>query len=168
MSLWPPGEPAGLPVWLWGEARASLPWLCGCRWLMHTPVSSAASHLSGHGDAGGQTGFYRKPRCPEKQWGRFELTKSCTLPESKTGYKSFPGFPLINPQDTTFLMHAYESICLYAATQNWSMKEQSCLLLSRAHGTLWKRKLLEKHFPCPTALLGLWALAQTWIFGLLE
>lgn len=69
MSLWPPGEPAGLPVWLWGEARASLPWLCGCRWLMHTPVSSAASHLSGHGVGEmlvDRTGFYQETQVSRK------------------------------------------------------------------------------------------------------
>lgn len=59
MSLWPPGEAAGL----WGEARASLPWLCGCRWLMHTPVSSAASHLSGQDR---QTGFYQETQVSRK------------------------------------------------------------------------------------------------------
>lgn len=79
--------------------------------LAFEAVGDSGTHLfplqavtsSGRGGCQKKSGrqrFIRKPRCPETQLRRFELANCFTLPESKTGYKPFPSFPVINTQDT--------------------------------------------------------------------
>lgn len=162
MSLWAPGEPAGLPVWLWGEARTALPRLCGCRWLMPTPVSSAASHLSGQG---GQTGFDQETQVSRKTIKEIWIDQMHRPSRKQTWVQIFSELSSDKSSGHHVPVHPRGRICLCAATQKCCMKEQGCLLLSQGWWHPLEREAPWKDLPCPTALLGLWALA--WIFGLL-
>lgn len=150
------GSLSGL-VWLLRRSQGSrFLALCGCRWLTRTPASSAGCHLfwAGWAPRKSQAGSILpgKHRCLETQLRRFELTQSFSLPENTTGYKPFPGFLLINTQDTRLpitSLWGYLPLCSHTeGAAGRSRAAASLTLLSRSHGSLWKGKPLVMDRPC--------------------
>lgn len=163
---WPPGEPAWLSAW----PRHSLPCLCGCRWLTHTPASSAGCHLFW---AGGllqqvkQTVFYQETQVSRKTIKEIWIDQIIHPSRKQNWIQTFSKLSSNKhsghwADKHRHLMLPCEPMCLFAATQKVQhegagLPASLTLLELNSWHTLWKGKPLVRHLPCTlgtTTLLG--------------